>query len=168
VQRLVDIGVDSLKIEGRTKSHYYVARATQAYRRAIDDAVAGRPFNPLLLGELENLANRGYTDGFYKRHHTAAEQNFLNSHSESKQQRFVGEILSVDEQGVAEVDVKNRFGVGDSLELITPAGNQSFTLESMEDTKGHAMEAAPGSGYQVRVRIPVSGFERGLLAVNIA
>ena len=70
VQRLVDIGVDSLKIEGRTKSHYYVARTAQTYRNAIDDALAGREFNPQALGILENLANRGYTDGFYQRHHT--------------------------------------------------------------------------------------------------
>ena len=167
VQRLVDIGVDSLKIEGRTKSHYYVARATQAYRKAIDDAVAGRAFDPSLLGELENLANRGYTDGFYKRHHTAAEQNFLNSHSESKQQRFVGEVESVDDAGVAEVLVKNRFGVGDEIELITPAGNHMFTLENMEDNKGNSMDVAPGSGYQVRIRLPAEATERSLLAVNI-
>ena len=53
VQRLVEIGVDSLKIEGRTKSPYYVARTAQVYRQAIDDAVAGRPLDPKLLGELE-------------------------------------------------------------------------------------------------------------------
>jgi putative protease len=58
VARLTQIGVDSLKIEGRTKSLYYVARTAQVYRRAIDDAVAGRPFNPELLLELEGLANR--------------------------------------------------------------------------------------------------------------
>ena len=45
--------MDSLKIEGRTKSLYYVARTAQVYRRAIDDAVAGRPFNPALMLELE-------------------------------------------------------------------------------------------------------------------
>ena len=45
VERLINIGVKSLKIEGRTKSHYYVARTTQVYRQAIDDAEAGRPFN---------------------------------------------------------------------------------------------------------------------------
>ena len=55
-----EIGVDSLKIEGRTKSLYYVARTAQVYRRAIDDAVAGRPFNRMIT-ELEGLANRGYT-----------------------------------------------------------------------------------------------------------
>ena len=63
VARLAQIGVDSLKIEGRTKSLYYVARTAQVYRRAIDDAVAGRPFNPELLIELEGLSNRGYTGG---------------------------------------------------------------------------------------------------------
>ena len=68
VQRLVEIGVDSLKIEGRTKSPYYVARTSQAYRAAIDDAVAGRALNPELLGQLEGLANRGYTSGFFQRH----------------------------------------------------------------------------------------------------
>jgi putative protease len=63
-ERLTKIGVDSLKIEGRTKSLYYVARTAQVYRRAIDDAVAGRPFNPeLLITELEGLSNRGYTGG---------------------------------------------------------------------------------------------------------
>jgi putative protease len=67
VERLVKIGVDSLKIEGRTKSLYYVARTAQVYRRAIDDAVAGRPFNPELITELEGLANRGYTSGFLER-----------------------------------------------------------------------------------------------------
>ncbi|WP_293606129.1 U32 family peptidase, partial [Polaromonas sp. UBA4122] len=49
VERLVKIGVDSLKIEGRTKSQYYVSRTAQVYRRAIDDASAGRPFNPALI-----------------------------------------------------------------------------------------------------------------------
>ncbi len=61
VERLTQIGVDSLKIEGRTKSLYYVSRTAQIYRRAIDDAVAGRPFNPELITELEGLSNRGYT-----------------------------------------------------------------------------------------------------------
>ena len=64
VQRLCEIGVDCLKIEGRTKSHYYAARTAQTYRKAIDDAVAGREFDTNLLGMLENLSNRGYTDGF--------------------------------------------------------------------------------------------------------
>ena len=50
VERLTKIGIDSLKIEGRTKSLYYAARTAQVYRRAIDDAVAGRPFDGELAG----------------------------------------------------------------------------------------------------------------------
>lgn len=93
VQRLVEIDVDCLKIKGRTKSHYYVARTAQTYRQTIDDALAGREFNPESLGVLENLANRGYTDGFYQRHHTHEQQNYLTGYSKSHQQQFCGEIL---------------------------------------------------------------------------
>src|SRR5690606_12083866 len=105
VQRLVEIGVDSLKIEGRTKSGYYVARTAQAYRRAIDDAVSGRGFDPSLLADLEGLANRGYTDGFYQRHHASDYQNYLQAHSASNVRRYVGDVLSYDSaRGMAEVD----------------------------------------------------------------
>src|SRR5471030_1933875 len=77
VARLTAIGVDSLKIEGRTKSPYYVARTCQSYRQAIDDAVAGRPFDAQLIGQLDGLANRGYTSGFYERHPDREYQNYL-------------------------------------------------------------------------------------------
>ena len=80
VERLVKIGIDSLKVEGRTKSIYYVARTAQVYRHAIDDAMKGRPFNLALLGALDALASRGYTDGFYERHHTHEQQNYLRGH----------------------------------------------------------------------------------------
>ncbi len=68
IEQLIHIGIDSFKIEGRTKSAYYVARTAQIYRKAIDDAVAERPFDYTLFGQLENLANRGYTAGFYRSH----------------------------------------------------------------------------------------------------
>jgi putative protease len=101
VQRLVEIGVDCVKIEGRTKSHYYTARTTQVYRQAIDDAAAGLAFRPELMADLKSLANRGYTDGFY--------------------------------------------------------------LEQMLDRQGNSVQEAPGGGYQVLVKLPVSGQPNGLL-----
>ena len=168
VERLVKMGIDSLKIEGRTKSHYYAARTAQAYRQAIDDAVAGRPFDAALLGKLENLASRGYTDGFFQRHHHGDYQNYLDNHSKSVRQRFVGELVGYDDAtGLAEVEVKNRFAVGDELELITPAGNRVFRLEDMRDMQGNAAAVAPGSGH--RVRIPLAGVDcgMGLLAVSL-
>lgn len=64
VERLTKMGVHSLKIEGRTKSFYYCARTAQVYRKAIDDAVAGKPFDENLMGTLESLAHRGYTSSY--------------------------------------------------------------------------------------------------------
>lgn len=168
VQRLVEIGIDSLKIEGRTKSHYYAARTAQVYRRAIDDAVAGRPFDPRLFGVLESLANRGYTDGFYQRHHTQEYQNYLSNHSDSLQQKFVGEITAYDAAtGLAEIDVKNKFAVGDTLEVMSPEGNRLVTLEGMQDVNGNAMDEAPGGGYTVRIPLPPGDYEKGLITRNL-
>jgi putative protease len=165
VKKLVEIGVDSLKIEGRTKSHYYVSRTAQSYKQAISDALNNKEFNPELLGVLENLANRGYTDGFYQRHHTHEYQNYMQGNSISRQQQFVGEIIGYDKTtGMAEVDVKNKFAVGDKLELIQPAGNVDIVLEQMEDMHGVAMDEAKGGGYKVRLALPESMAERGLIA----
>ena len=166
MHRLVAIGVDSLKIEGRTKSFYYVARTAQLYRQAIDDAVAGRPFDPSLLGKLENLAQRGYTDGFYQRHRTEEYQNYLQGHSTSHRQQFVGEITGFDPaSGEACVEVKNKFAVGDRLELILPEGNRDIVLERMADRHGASLAEAPGSGWEVRIPLPIGqNGERGLLA----
>lgn len=165
VQRLVEIGVDSLKIEGRTKSHFYVARTAQAYRMAIDDALAGRPFQPELLGVLDNLANRGYTDGFYQRHHTHEHQNYISGYSKSHQQQFCGEITSYDpESGLADVSVKNKFAVGDRLEMILPEGNRDIIVDMMFDKYGNAMQEAAGGGYEVRIPLPDADCQYGLLA----
>jgi putative protease len=165
VERLVNIGVRSLKIEGRTKSHYYVARTAQVYRQAIDDAEAGRPFNPRLLDSLENLANRGYTDGFLQRHPDQDYQNYLVNHSDSVRQRFVGGLTGYNpENGMTHVDVKNKFAVGDELELILPGGNRTFRLENMFDMDGNPMEEAPGGGYRVQIPLEEQDCKMGLLA----
>ncbi len=154
VERLVKIGIDSLKVEGRTKSIYYVARTAQVYRQAIDDAVQGRPFNLQLLGALDALANRGYTDGFYERHHTHEQQNYMRGHSESFRQQYVGDIIACT-GGMAEIAVKNRFQVGDQLEIIHPSGNSTIELKEMQSLEGEAISVAPGSGHHVR--IPLQG-----------
>ncbi|MEN7431701.1 tRNA 5-hydroxyuridine modification protein YegQ [Chromobacterium sp. TRC.1.1.SA] len=150
VEKLVKIGVDSLKIEGRTKSLYYVARAAQVYRKAIDDAVAGRPFDLGLLADLDGLANRGYTPGFLERHQSQDYQNYLTGHSKAKQSQYVGDVIEVDADGWALIEVKNRFGVGDKLEVIHPSGNRVIELAEMT-RNGEPVQVAPGNGMQVRI-----------------
>ena len=165
VARLTQIGVDSLKIEGRTKSHYYVARTAQVYRRAIDDAVAGRPFNPELLLELEGLSNRGYTTGLLERRPSQDYQNYITGHSASSRSQFVGEVLQVREDGWARVETKNRFAVGDTIEIIHPSGNRQVRVQQMQSADGHAIEVA--SGNPVQVWIPVEGPAEGALIARM-
>ncbi len=149
VERLTKMGVHSLKIEGRTKSFYYCARTAQVYRKAIDDAAAGKPYDTSLLETLEGLAHRGYTEGFLRRHTHDDYQNYEYGYSVSDRQQFVGSVTGEREGDLAAVAVKNKFSVGDSLELMTPQGNINFTLEHMENAKGEAMPVAPGDGYTV-------------------
>ena len=157
VKRLVEIGVDSLKIEGRTKSPYYVARTVQSYRQAIDDAVAGRELDPALLGQLDGLANRGYTSGFFQRHTPQETQNYLRGYSESGRSLYVGDVTAFDAaRGLAQVTVKNRFSVGDWLEIIQPSGNADVQLARMENADGQAIEVAPGSGHVVWLPLPAT------------
>lgn len=170
MQKLHEMGVDSFKIEGRTKSHFYAARTAQLYREALDDAIAGRTFNMDLMDKLEGLANRGYTEGFYRRHLPAEYQNYENGNSKSVTQQFVGEILEVNPQTqMMTIDVKNRFVVGDQLELMTPQGNIPFELAHLESAKnGEAMAAAPGSGHVVNIPMPVASVsEYAMLIRNL-
>ncbi len=154
VERLTQMGVHSLKIEGRTKSFYYCARTAQVYRKAIDDAAAGKPFDTSLLETTEGLAHRGYTEGFLRRHTHDDYQNYEYGYSVSERQQFVGEFTGERNGPLAAVAVKNKFSVGDSLELMTPQGNVNFTLEHMENGKGETMPVAPGDGYTVWLPVP--------------
>ncbi|OEF09073.1 tRNA 5-hydroxyuridine modification protein YegQ [Vibrio genomosp. F10] len=168
VERLTKMGVHSLKIEGRTKSFYYCARTAQVYRKAIDDAVAGKPFDESLMGTLESLAHRGYTEGFLRRHTHDTYQNYDYGYSVSDAQQFVGEFTGQRRGDLAEVEVKNKFLVGDSLELMTPNGNIVFTLEAMENRKSQAVDDAKGNGHFVFIPVPEElDLSFGLLMRNL-
>ena len=164
VERLVKMGIDSLKVEGRTKSLYYVARVAQVYRQAIDDAMADRPFNRDLLLQLEGMANRGYTGGLLERRPSQDYQNYITGHSEFQRSKFVAEVRGVSE-GWAEVEVKNKFAVGDHIEIIHPSGNQIVKLEAMRNMDGDPIEVAPGS--PLHVRIPLESKYEGALVARL-
>ncbi|MDP0490065.1 MAG: tRNA 5-hydroxyuridine modification protein YegQ [Verrucomicrobiota bacterium JB023] len=155
VPRLMEIGVDSLKIEGRTKSAYYAARACQAYRKVIDDVMAGNGFDPQVLSDLEGLANRGYTGGFFQRHAAADYQNYVDSHSLARSGRYVAKLIGWDEErGLVEALVKNRFDLGDTLEVLVPNGNFKQEIKRMEDKNGNAITVAPGDPHHVWIDLP--------------
>lgn len=154
VDRLVKMGVHSLKIEGRTKSFYYCARTAQIYNQAIIDSMSDKPFNQSLNKDLEHLAHRGYTEGFLQRHRHGDAQNYDYGYSKSDTQQFVGEVIGRNiTTGYVEIDVKNKFLTGDQLELMTPSGNLSFNLEHMENLKGETVTDAKGSGHKVAIKL---------------
>ncbi|MDG2953221.1 tRNA 5-hydroxyuridine modification protein YegQ [Bisgaard Taxon 10/6] len=155
VETLTKLGVHSLKIEGRTKSFYYCARTAQVYRKAIDDAAAGKPFDESLLTTLESLAHRGYTEGFLRRHTHDEYQNYDYGYSISERQQFVGEFTGKrNAQGMAEVAVKNKFLLGDEVEMMTPKGNIVFKINRMLNRKGEMTDAALGDGHFVYLDVP--------------
>ncbi len=166
VPALCAMGVHSLKIEGRTKSHYYVARTAQVYRKAIDAAMAGQPFDMHLMDELETLSNRGYTEGFYRRHPPAEFQKYESGVSTTPGQQFVGEVIDASDHWLT-IDVKNQFRKGDAVELMTPAGNLQFDLAVLESRDGSAIDLAPGSGHVVKIPRPenvdTAALQMGLL-----
>lgn len=162
VPELTAMGVHSLKIEGRTKSHYYVARTAQVYRQAIDDAVAGKPFDESLIGALDGLANRGYTEGFLRRHVHSDYQNYEYGASKTDQQQFVAEVTDITDDRLT-LEIKNKLEVGDTIEVMTPKGNLTYTLEQMWDKKGNPIEAALGSGWTAQIINPFKDIDKEML-----
>lgn len=162
VPDLVNMGVHSLKIEGRTKSHYYVARTAQVYRRAIDDALAGKPFDTSLITALDGLANRGYTEGFLRRHVHSDYQNYEYGSSKTDNQQFVAEVADISDERLT-LTVKNKLMVGDTIEIMTPQGNVSYTLTEMWDKKGEAIDGALGSGWVCQIANPFKDMDKDVL-----
>ncbi len=153
VPDLIDMGVHSLKIEGRTKSHYYVARTAQVYRKAIDDKLAGKPFDTQLIAALDGLANRGYTEGFLRRHVHSDYQNYEYGSSKTDNQQFVAEVTDVDGEFLI-LDIKNKLMVGDEIEIMTPKGNVVYLLTQMWDKKNASINGALGSGWTAKIKNP--------------
>ena len=127
IKELVSAGVTSFKIEGRVKSPYYVASVVNAYRRAIDDYKRLKEkftLSPEIERELELLSHRKYTVGFY--FGGKGEQCFETSKPEQK--GLFAAIVTASGKGGFEVEMRNRFKVGDVLEVISPDENFGRTV----------------------------------------
>lgn len=120
------------------------------------------------MDQLESLSNRGYTEGFYRRHVPKAFQNYETGHSSSSKHQFVGEVSTHNPDNSLSIEVKNKFSVGDTLELMTPNGNIEFKLEQMTQERNQSpLDVAPGSGHHVRIPLPDNAsnrvIEKGLI-----
>ncbi len=151
---LHDAGICSFKVEGRSKSIYYVSIVARAYRRSIDDLIAGKPFNPDNLRELVSTSNRTMMTGFMKKRPNEYGENFEDGASLPLTHRFGGVVREYDAAtGTALVDFKNRVEVGETLEWVTPAKTEEMTLESIETLRGESTTVGHG-GMQYHIPVP--------------
>lgn len=157
LRELQQAGIASLKIEGRMKTAYYVATVVSAYRRALDllelhGEEAYMEALPALMEELQKASHRTSNTGFY----FGAPQPPAGASGFSQTMEYVGDIVSDAAAGEeALVRLKNRFYVGDQLEVLTPLGHRSFTVDSMIlADSGEAVTTASVAGTLIKTVFP--------------
>jgi len=163
IPALVSAGIDSLKIEGRMKSRYYVAAVTRIYRAALDvyqADPAGWRLDPLWLRELETVSHRPYGTGFLSARQAQvhpADSRYRQSHL------FVGVVLDDGGPDGWLVEGRNRFAVGDEVELIGPAMRQAtFRLAGARSEAGESLAVIQPNA-RVRLDLPAGSRAGDLL-----
>ena len=151
IPELLEAGLDSIKIEGRAKSAYYAAVVTGAYRHGVDAALAGRPLDAVWRDEVEKVSHRPYSTGFW----------FGQPGQYTADSRYVREwqILAVVEScgpdGTALLSLRNKFSVGDELELVGPdVAATPFTAGEMTDGDGLPLTQPRTPQMRFRMRLP--------------
>lgn len=123
IDKLLDIGIDSFKIEGRMKGIYYVANAVKVYREAIDSYYTGSyKYNPKWMSELQTISHRLYTDGFYHGRPDEGGQNYNDRNSYSQTHKLVAKVIDILEDGAYKLEIRNQVNTTDEIEWIRPVG----------------------------------------------
>ena len=146
IPELVNAGIDSFKIEGRMKTALYVATTVRAYRMAIDDYFEDenkyRERREFYNREVNSASRRKYTTGFF--FNKADETSMFYESERSAPDTYLGTVERIDEEGRAVLEQKNKFCVGDVLEVVKPSGeNVPIKVLSITDVEGNSMESCP-------------------------
>ena len=158
IDKILDLGVDSLKIEGRMKGIYYVANAVKVYRDAIDSYYSGNyQYNPKWLEELESTSNRSDTKGFYLGRAGVESQNYNDRNSYSQTHQLVAKVEQKLPNNEYILAIRNRLLVGEKLEVVSPGISvREITLPTMilmnKDKEVGEVEAAnPNSFVKIKL-----------------
>lgn len=146
IDKLIESGLSSFKIEGRVKTEYYLATVVKAYRDAIDAYFEDREnykFDETLLEEIKKVSHRDYTTGFYFKKPGGEEQNYKTS-SYIRNYELLGIVDGYDEkEKMISVIQKNRFFVGDEVEFLCPKGPfRKLKISKIIDSDGNSLELA--------------------------
>ncbi|MBT3705185.1 U32 family peptidase [Candidatus Peregrinibacteria bacterium] len=176
LNKLREVGICSFKIEGRNKTIYYLSVVAKAYRKAIDDMMAGLEFDPAGLDELNRIANRGYIPGFMKGFPGSGNVK-LDAQSEDQVCKFIGVIREVGSKGdddLYRIEVRNRVEVGDEIEVVVPPAkgadgeNVKVKIGEMISLNDEKVDAAHGGDKDVYFRLEKGLPEGGLLRIYMS
>ena len=149
---LLDAGVTSLKIEGRMKSAYYTAVVTNAYRHALDEALAGKPLDPLWVAETDKISHRPYTTGFYFDQPGESYDKVTYTSDAS----VAAVVEDCGEDAWATLTMRNKIAPGDALELLLPKGAPiPFTAGKLFDEDGMPLTETKLVMMRYRMKLPV-------------
>ena len=130
---LLDVGLSSLKIEGRAKSAYYAAIVTGAYRHCLDNAAAGRPIDPVWRDEVEHVSHRHYSTGFFY----GPPGQYYESSRYIRDWQICAVVTDCTPEGLATLSLRNKFRTGDTVEVVGPDTRPfSLTVPEMADADG--------------------------------
>jgi putative protease len=168
LQALKDAGIVSFKVEGRSKTIYYVSQIARIYREAID-SLDVKAFPDHLLDDLKEVANRGYTTGFLKQNPQEFGQNYDASRPQYNTQKYAGQVLTYDaDKQEMVVAVKNKIAVGDNIEVITPDGRFKQSIRTIRKKSGDPLTEVSGGMDQIRINAdqPVPPFSLIIVPVT--
>ena len=153
LKRLIEIGVDSLKIEGRSRSPFYSAAISRAYRLAIDAICEGREIPEESYTIVNSIPSRGYTTALLEPHRPDKTQDYETNSPNPGNWQICGDIKTQDADGTLHIDVKNRFEKNSKIALFTPQGMIPLDGGSLANEKdGKALDVAPGTGWTVTLK----------------
>jgi len=157
IPEMIEAGIDSFKIEGRMKTALYVATVARTYRKAIDDYLESpekyRANMEWYKAEIGKCTYREFTTGFYF-HKPDATTQIYDSNTYVKNYTYIGTVETVFEDGSFQMEQKNKFTVGETIEIMKPDGrNLAVTVEGIRNEEGEQMESAPHPKQILRVRL---------------
>lgn len=170
IPEMMEAGIDSLKIEGRMKTALYVATVARTYRKAIDDFFKSeetyRNQMPWYQAEISKCTYRQFTTGFYFGKPDEQTQIY-DSNTYISEYGYLGIVENVDERDYAKIEQRNKFCVGDIIEIMKPNGeNQEVQVIGLFDEEGVALDCAPHPKQVLFVQLSIKPTQYDLLRVK--
>ena len=167
IPELIDAGIDSFKIEGRMKTALYVATVARTYRKAIDDFKKDpetyRQNMEWYKEEIGKCTYREFTTGFYFGK-PGADAQIYDNNTYVKNFTYLGTVENVDERGFAKIEQKNKFSVGEMIEIMKPDGrNLQVEVKGIYDAQGQAQESAPHPKQELYIDLGMAPEEYDIL-----